>query len=930
MNKKVQKGLVAAVAATMGASVVAPTAFAASQTQNVSLAAEYEAAYKATAKSLETKTQRDLTDARVLVDALYNRVKGTADERLATTLSTLLDPAQQVKLVALDEAIKKADGSVKQADINAARELILDMPDVWKTSFSSAMDGIQQKLIKKVVDATEKAKTTVLEADKVAAQTLLDELKTVTNNSGVEAWAKDFQATIDAIVTATKVESVTAVGAKKIEVKFNKAIDTTKATIEVKKGTVKPSVKAITFAEDKKSAVIEFNTNLVAGEYTVNVSGLTTETLTGKTTLEAEKLAKIEFLSDVAVISGNTVTTSVVAKNQYGEDVTAKLAVGTVSATTSKGTSATVDNKGKLTVTNTAPYTVGEKVVVTIVDSATGLVTTKTLTVAQSADVKTIEIGELTTDNKDLVGKPINVTAMTTNATQYYLPITVKDQYGNALKASQLAGVNVLSSNSNIVNLASTAIVDTDNGTVIKFQAAGGSATHGTAVITVVSAGTGVTANTAIEVKENAKIDLVTVDAPATELKLGKATELPVSVVDTYGKEIALKDLTIAGTGTATLTLGTGTTITAANATLSVVQDYVNNKAVIKLTPSAKTVILTVTTATGKSQNLTLTADAAPVVSGIKGINSDFVTMLANDTSLTTRLDDKVEFVDQYGEDIDAPGFDGTDATAGLDYTIQPKDSSNAVTTDANGVITASTTAGTETYVVTLKNAAGEVLDTEEVTVTVVDAAKITEFGINDLNKFYTETDAALTHTQDIDVHGIVNGKKVVVNQAMAKDFAASNGLEGISATTGVFTPADINTDSKDVASTIRVLVEAGDNTYTITKDVVYSNAAPKAASLDVKLDNVAVTGAVQITPVNGNNIVTTGTDGLKIAAKDQYGKVITTGYNFVITNNTTGDSTLAISSTGVLTVGTLTSGKSFQINVTIGGITKAIKVIVG
>jgi hypothetical protein len=927
LNKKVQKGLVAAVAATMGASVVAPTVFAASQTQNVSLAAEYDAAYKATAKALESKDQKDITGARVLVENLYNIVKGTADERLATTLSTLLDPVQQDGFNAIIAIAEKTPvAEVKQAKINEAKYIFNNLPANWKTAFnaySTAIDTVQQKYAVSILEQV-KAANTVEELE--AAKAKFEDLKKLNFDSETLKAYEDAIAPEIAKKEVVKVQTVNAVGAKKIEVKFNKAIDTTKATIEVKKGTVKPSVKAITFAEDKKSAVIEFNTNLAAGEYTVNVSGLTTETLTAKTTVEAEKLTKIEFLSDVAVISGNNVTTSVVAKNQYGEDVTAKLAATTVSATTSKGTSATVDNKGKLTVINSVAYTVGEKVVVTIVDSETGLVTTKTLTVAQAADVKSIELGELTTDNKDLVGKPINVTAMTDNATQYYLPITVKDQYGNVLKASQLVGVNVLSSNSNIMNLATTAIVDTDNGTVIKFQSAGASATYGTTVITVVSAGTGVTANTAIEVKENAKIDVVTIEAPATELKLNTPTALPVSVVDTYGKEIALKDLQMTASGNV-LTLASGSTITATNATFSIVQDYVNNKAIVKITPTAKNVILTVATATGKTQNLTLTANAKPVVAGIKGINSDFVTMLANDTTLTTKLDDKVEFVDQYGEDIDAPAF-GTSTTA-THFTITEKDAANVVTTYSNGAITASTTAGTETYVVTLKNAAGEVLDTREVTVKVVDAAKITEFGINDLNKFYTKTTAAVTHTQDIDIHGIVDGKKVVVNQAMAKDFAASNGLTGINATSGVFTPADVNTDSKDVASTIRVLVEAGDNTYTITKDVVYSNAAPKAESLNVKLDNVAVTGAVQITPVAGDNIVSTGTDKLKVYAKDQYGKVITTGYNFVITNNTT-NATIAIDNAGVIAItGTPASGKSFQINATIDGITKAIKVII-
>ena len=79
------------------------------------------------------------------------------------------------------------------------------------------------------------------------------------------------------------------------------------------------------------------------------------------------------------------------------------------------------------------------------------------------------------------------------------------------------------------------------------------------------------------------------------------------------------------GSGSATLTINTDTTITATNATLAVVQDYVNDTASIEVTPSAANVSLVAVSATGKSQVLNLTAEDAPVVSGIRGIDSEFV-----------------------------------------------------------------------------------------------------------------------------------------------------------------------------------------------------------------------------------------------------------------------------------------------------------------
>lgn len=307
MNKKVQKGLVAAVAATMGAGVVAPTAFAASQTQNLSLAAEYEAAYNATVKALDTKTQKDLTAARVVVDALYERVKGTADERLATTLSTILDPVQHVKLVAFIDAMEKSKVSLKQADINAARELILDMPQAWKNPYSDAMDDIQRILIKNVVTATEKAQASSSESDKVAAQALLDDVKKVTNNVAVEAWSKAYQATIDAIITTPRVESVSAVNGTTLKVVFNKELNISSAQTL---SNYKINGSAISFVgtdielqDDKKTVLITVPVvNKFANDTTFLVDVLPVTTVSGQTT--AKYTTTVSFADHVAPTLG--------------------------------------------------------------------------------------------------------------------------------------------------------------------------------------------------------------------------------------------------------------------------------------------------------------------------------------------------------------------------------------------------------------------------------------------------------------------------------------------------------------------------------------------------------------------------------------------------------------------------------------------------
>jgi len=734
----------------------------------------------------------------------------------------------------------------------------------------------------------------------------------------------------DVKTSEVKITSANAINAKTLEVKFNSAVNTSKAKITVKRGTVSPTVKEIKFSEDKKSATVEFTTNMLAGDYTVTVEGLSEKALTSTVKVEAEKLSSIAFLSDIAVISGDNITTSVVAKNQYGETINTKINTSTntnISGTTSKGSSVAINSNGVLTVTgSTGLFKVDDKVVVTIVDAQTGISTSKTLTVAKAAAVESIKVGEIKTDDKDLAAKTLNLANYTSNESKFYIPVEVKDQYGNVLKANDLnTALTVHSSNTKIIKPAGTKFVDTDNGTVLKFQASDATATHGTAVLTFVAASTGKTANTNVTIKENSKLDVVTLESAS--LIQNKASELPISITNTYGEEVNLYDVSVSGSGSGTLTLDGNTTITATNATLSIETDYINKKAKLKITPSGKNVTVQVVTATGKAQVLSLTAEDTPSVSAIKGLDKDFVSQLANDATLDTDLASAVEFVDQYGNDIAAPAFDAADSSAALDYTVLAKDASNTVTSLNNGVVTASSTAGTEVYEVVLKDANGNVLDKLDVTVGVVDADKLTEFRIGDLNKFYTGASSA-AHNQTVEVFGIANGKDVVVNQSMIKDVYASNGLTGF--TGASFAASAINTDNKDVTSTLTVLVANSKSTYTLTKEVTYNSAAPLAQKIVTKYDGKDVSAAVQVPFAELNKGFTPAAvskSKLQFVAKDQYGvQVADNKYTFVTTNRTTAGT---VSSAGVgSSFVSADAGKSLQLNVRVDGVSTSIKVI--
>ena len=731
----------------------------------------------------------------------------------------------------------------------------------------------------------------------------------------IEAGAVDLDDAIDAgFVEGLAGVTLTAVGARKLKVSFNVAVDTTKATIEIKRGTVKPSVKSITWDKDNKSAVVEFNSDLVAGDYTVTVTGLTDEALTATTKVEAAKLTTITFKSDLAVLTTGGVVVNITAANQYGEDMTSKLTSLNPVITTSKGTSPSLAPSGALTIAKGSDeFKVDDKFVVTIVCNT--VVASKTLTVAKAAAVESIEFGELTTDNDDLKGKVINVSNI---GPDYYLPITVKDQYGNTMTATELnaaiaAGTfQLINSNPKIIKLDTIKELEDGTTVIVLGKVDDDHATHGVVVITAVAAGTGKTASVTLEVKADPKIDVVNLIAPETELKIGVGTVLPLEIIDTYGDEVKLtKDddsdvvVNTVKEEKDTVTLFSDTTLRATGAEFSKSIDYVSGKLSIKIKPTEKTVVITVTTATGKYQHLTLTAKDAPVATSIKGLKANFATMLANDSSLSTDLKNNVIFLDQYGDviaDTDAPKFSATPAAG--KFTVEEKSSGENL---PSSVISSSETAGSAKYVIKLYDADSKVVDTYEFTITIVDKDKITSFEVADIDKIYTgpagetgEPDPD-DYSFDFEVYGLVSGKKVVINQNMVQYVSGLAGVQ-VKDNKAVYEHTETPTDGKDVNGTLTFLVANSKATYTVTKDIVYSDAAPKAQSIVFKKGSQEIKGDVTSAPANSY------ANDITAVVTDQYGVESTiTVKDMVKTNVTT---------------------KSVQLHVFVDGLYKTLKVI--
>ncbi|MBD0384196.1 S-layer homology domain-containing protein [Paenibacillus sedimenti] len=227
-----------------------------------------------------------------------------------------------------------------------------------------------------------------------------------------------------------------ATGVKKVTVTFNKPVDTAKAKLALKKGSV-DVVTETAFNEDKKSAVLTLkDVKIGDGDYTVTLSGLEAETV-GTTTAtfkgEVEAVKKLDFVSAADTIAQTTkAQVKLAAKNQYDEvvDMSASNFTAVVSGFDS---SLVKDNEGYLVVKiNTKRMTGATSdtspgltmIPVYVYNNDTRLSVQKTFKLGSIPFVSKIELSEAkySGDKK---------TAITTTGETATFTLNQFDQYGN-------------------------------------------------------------------------------------------------------------------------------------------------------------------------------------------------------------------------------------------------------------------------------------------------------------------------------------------------------------------------------------------------------------------------------------------------------------------------------------------------------------------
>ncbi|MCZ8519576.1 MULTISPECIES: S-layer homology domain-containing protein [Paenibacillus] len=125
------------------------------------------------------------------------------------------------------------------------------------------------------------------------------------------------------VTEPVSVASVKAIGVRKVQVDFDREVDTEKATLTLIQGTAALAAEA-KFAEDKKSAVLTLSdVNLRSGEYKVTLGGLDASSIgtnSGTFTAEDESVKTLEFVhTGDTVAQSSHVTVKLKATNQYDE-----------------------------------------------------------------------------------------------------------------------------------------------------------------------------------------------------------------------------------------------------------------------------------------------------------------------------------------------------------------------------------------------------------------------------------------------------------------------------------------------------------------------------------------------------------------------------------------------------------------------------------
>ncbi|MBB6176020.1 hypothetical protein HNQ82_000831 [Anoxybacillus tengchongensis] len=655
----------------------------------------------------------------------------------------------------------------------------------------------------------------------------------------------------------------------------------------MKKGSVTVNVAKTTFSADKKSVELELASKLFEGEYTVNVTGLADQALTGSVKVENEKVAKIELLGEVApvvVAQDGTKKTATVAYrvfNQYGEDITKSPLAASISWTASNGVTAQDDDKGILTLTNTSDFKTGDKVAITGINVSTNTVVSGVVTISDASAADTVEfVGIYNKDGKEFSGDLA--------VGDFVLLLNAKDQYGNAVNASKVNNDVVFTSSNPSVLTIDKAYdgqgKDKDKDKVgLKFTAGPNYANGGKVIITAISKTSGKVAQFEVNVKAAPALDTFTLGTPTEIVAVGETVKLPFTAVDQYGNTVTKHEA-----------LDGKVTFNTNKAKL--VKDASGNAVLEYTAPDTKglQVLVATVVGSGKVSQLTIDVKEAAYAATIESLKN-VTTTVAKDGKVEISLSNLV-VKDQYGRTFDLKDkLTNTANEANLGkYKIVVTDSENgavkvaeagteAVITANDGKITITgLEKGSEEVTFKLQRVEKNANNTYEfkdvatsplkVTFNTIEKSEFTSFEIGEIGKLYADGDAS-THAKALKVYGVkADGTKVELPSNYYNVIVDSNVLAFTDGKLDVkLTNGDNKFGTKDEITTkVTVIVEGEEAPVTLTKDIVVSKVEPKADKIEFTDAVKNGTASIAVTELEDNDDAAVLSLVLKVT--DQYG----------------------------------------------------------
>lgn len=350
------------------------------------------------------------------------------------------------------------------------------------------------------------------------------------------------------------VSKTEANSAKSFQVTFNTAVaDTAKITFAAKRETT-PVATTVSWNDAKTVATLTGAAKFSEGDYSVEVTDNRAEKAvvmsTAKVTIKKEEVTKVEYASDtIARISDFEGVIRFKVYNQYNEDITDSALSRSLSLSSSAD-SANIDYKtGVITVKKESANNLNnlrdvKVIVITLNDTSTGFVSTKTLNVSDSVSaISEVKINGVVNEK----GEAVDFVYGT--AKQYYLDITVLDQSGNEVTSKK-----VLSSKNNDQEILK---LNASNGItleVVDHPTKSGVAAYRidwgtfskpsfdtpvtfTAIAPYATSGKNNSTFTAT-LKREAKVETFKLFAPAETVSLNRTTEIPFEAYDQNGNKV--------------------------------------------------------------------------------------------------------------------------------------------------------------------------------------------------------------------------------------------------------------------------------------------------------------------------------------------------------------------------------------------------------